>query len=192
MSFQDRLIGLIHRVATGGWRMRLVLTPVGILLFLGVVVGLVLLSVWCDRLFRLPPPLHSPFNVGISIPLVSVGLALILWSNIHFARAAGTPVPLNPPRRLVTNGPYAITRNPMLTGLFILLLGLGVLMKSLALIVVFTPALILASFLELKYIEELELEKRLGQPYLEYTRRVPMFLPRIGKPDRGVDSGIPD
>ncbi len=33
--------------------------------------------------------------------------------------------------------------------------------------------------LELKYIEEPELEKRLGQPYVAYKKRVPMFLPRL-------------
>jgi protein-S-isoprenylcysteine O-methyltransferase Ste14 len=33
--------------------------------------------------------------------------------------------------------------------------------------------------IEIKYIEEPELEKRLGKDYLEYKIKVPRFIPRI-------------
>jgi protein-S-isoprenylcysteine O-methyltransferase Ste14 len=32
---------------------------------------------------------------------------------------------------------------------------------------------------ELKAVEERELEKRLGKDYVEYKKRVPMFVPRL-------------
>jgi protein-S-isoprenylcysteine O-methyltransferase Ste14 len=32
---------------------------------------------------------------------------------------------------------------------------------------------------ELKAVEERELEKRLGKDYVEYKKRVPMFIPRL-------------
>jgi protein-S-isoprenylcysteine O-methyltransferase Ste14 len=41
----------------------------------------------------------------------------------------------------------------------------------------FTPLFIVLNVLELKYIEEPELEQRLGKPYVAYKNRVPMFLP---------------
>jgi protein-S-isoprenylcysteine O-methyltransferase Ste14 len=53
-------------------------------------------------------------------------LFLIGWSVLNFLRAKGTPVPFNPPPQLVTTGPYAYTRNPMLTGVFSLLFGFSV------------------------------------------------------------------
>jgi len=34
----------------------------------------------------------------------------------------------------------------------------------------------------LLYFEELELSLRLGPSYLEYKRRVPFLLPRLGRP----------
>ncbi len=78
---------------------------------------------------------------------------------------------------MVTTGPYTYVRNPMVTGMFILFFGLGVLFQSISLVFIFTPLFILLMVLELKAVEEPELEKRLGKEYLEYKKKVPMFIP---------------
>ena len=65
----------------------------------------------------------------------------------------------------------------MLTGVFILLFGIGFAVRSLSLVVLFTPLYILANVSELKAIEEPELVKRLGEAYIAYRRRTPMFIP---------------
>jgi protein-S-isoprenylcysteine O-methyltransferase Ste14 len=85
-------------------------------------------------------------------------------------------VPFSPPPKLVTDGPYRFARNPMLTGIFIQLFGLGILGNSLALIIIFTPLFILMNYWEFKKVEEPELAKRLGQEYVDYKNRVPMFF----------------
>ncbi len=90
-------------------------------------------------------------------------------------------MPFNPPPKLITNGLYAYVRNPMLLGLFIFMLGLGVLFGSLSLIFIFTPLFIVLNVLYLKAIEEKELEKKFGKEYLEYKKRVPMFIPKPKK-----------
>jgi len=105
----------------------------------------------------------------------------MLWSILHFIKVKGTPVPFNPPPKLVTTGPYAYIRNPMLSGVFILLFGFGILFNSISLFFIFAPIFILLNFLELKVIEEPELEKRLGKNYLKYKKRVPMFIPKLGR-----------
>jgi protein-S-isoprenylcysteine O-methyltransferase Ste14 len=64
---------------------------------------------------------------------------------------------------LVMTGPYKIVRNPMLTGIFLLLFGIGFAIKSPSLIVVFTPLFILANVWEIKEIEEPELMRRFEQ-----------------------------
>jgi protein-S-isoprenylcysteine O-methyltransferase Ste14 len=68
----------------------------------------------------------------------------------------------------------------MLTGVFALLFGIGVLLGS-ASLVLFTPIFILINVWELKAIEEPELLKRLGQDYIEYRKKTPMFFPSLGK-----------
>jgi len=65
----------------------------------------------------------------------------------------------------------------MLTGIFFLMFGIGFWLGSFSLILIFTPLFILTNVLELKKIEEPELEKRLGQKYLDYKKRTPMFIP---------------
>jgi protein-S-isoprenylcysteine O-methyltransferase Ste14 len=65
----------------------------------------------------------------------------------------------------------------MLTGVFVFLLGLGLLLDSPSLTFIFTPLFILANVWELKAIEEPELVLRLGDEYIEYRRRTPMFVP---------------
>ena len=65
----------------------------------------------------------------------------------------------------------------MVTGVFILLFGLGILFDSVSLAFIVTPIFILLNVLELRAIEEPELEKRLGKEYIEYRKMVPMFIP---------------
>jgi len=117
----------------------------------------------------------------VSFFILSIGLFLMLWSILHFIKIKGTPVPFNPPPKLVITGPYAYVRNPMLSGVFILLFGFGILFNSISLVFIFTPIFILLNFLELKAIEEPELEKRLGKDYSKYKKRVPMFFPKLGR-----------
>ncbi|MDH3804707.1 MAG: isoprenylcysteine carboxylmethyltransferase family protein, partial [Gammaproteobacteria bacterium] len=89
----------------------------------------------------------------------------------------GTPVPFNPPPTLVESGPYRYARNPMLTGVFLLLFGIGFAIQSLSLVLIFTPLYVLANVWELKEIEEPELIRRLGEDYRAYLNRTPMFIP---------------
>jgi len=88
-------------------------------------------------------------------------------------------LPINPPTKLITTGPYAYCRNPMLTGVFLLLFGLAIQFRSVSLFFIFTPLYILLHVIELKAIEEPELARRLGKKYLEYKKSTPMFIPRL-------------
>ena len=120
-------------------------------------------------------------NIIVSLLILVIGLFLMLWSILHFIKIKGTPVPFNPPPKLVNTGPYFYVRNPMLSGVFILMFGFGILFNSISLAFIFTPLFILFNYVELKAIEEPELEKRLGKDYLEYKKNVPMFFPRFKK-----------
>jgi protein-S-isoprenylcysteine O-methyltransferase Ste14 len=65
----------------------------------------------------------------------------------------------------------------MLTGVFLLLFGIGFAIRSPSLVLIFTPLYVLANVWELKEIEEPELLRRLGEDYLAYRKRTPMFIP---------------
>jgi protein-S-isoprenylcysteine O-methyltransferase Ste14 len=141
----------------GSKRLRLLFTPVGLVVFFGLLLFVVFGSLYMDS---------------------ALGLIIWAWCVVWFSRAKGTPVPFNPPHELVTVGPYAWSRNPMLTGVFAFLFGIGFLLHSVSMVFVWTPWFIIFNVLELKLVEEPELERRFGESYIEYRRRVPMFVPQ--------------
>jgi len=177
MSLRNKLINMFYGVATGKRKVRTFLTPLGVIFFFGLIVLFIIISLQMDISLGFPKLLSVPVSIIVSIFMIAIGGFLMIWSVLHFFRIKGTPVPFNPPPKLVTTGPYAYVRNPMVSGVFIWLFGLGVLLRSISLVFIFTPLFVLVNVLELKIIEEPELEKRLGKEYVKYKKKVPMFIP---------------
>ena len=177
MGLKTRWIDFLYKVATGSRKFRNLLTPVGAIFFGLFTTLFVVAALLVDKFLNLPQLVPGSLNISLSLPVIIGGLFLIGWSAFQFLKEKGTPVPFNPPPRLVTKGPFAFVRNPMITGVFIVLLGLGILIRSVSLVFLFTPLFILFNYCELKAIEEPELVKRLGSEYVEYRKRTPMFIP---------------
>ncbi|MEZ7892603.1 MAG: methyltransferase [Candidatus Wallbacteria bacterium] len=177
MSLTGKWVEFIYNTATGDMEHKIIYAPIGAFLFLTFVCIFLIASVKVDQWLGLPLIFNWSLNWLISVPIILAGLFLMLYAIFHFVKVKGTPVPLFPPPVLVCSGPYKYSRNPMLTGVFIQLFGLGIFLNSISLCFVFTPLFILANFWELKNVEEPELEKRLGQEYIEYKEKTPMFFP---------------
>jgi protein-S-isoprenylcysteine O-methyltransferase Ste14 len=188
MSFRDRWINLLHRAATGTKRTRALLTPIGVAIFGAFTAVFVFAALLVDHLLSLPSLLPVSARLPVSIPVMAVGAAVTAWSALHFLKVKGTPVPFNPPPKVVDTGPYRHARNPMLTGVFLFLFGLGLAVDSLSLVFFFTPLYVLFNVWELKRIEEPELVKRFGDEYIEYRKRTPMFVPGL-RPGTSINSG---
>ena len=177
MGLTNRWIDFLYKVATGSKKLRNIFTPIGAI-FYGVFTALfIVIALQADKWLNLPQLFSRPLNIILSLPFFPLALFLMGWSVLNFLKVKGTPVPFNPPPRLVTTGPYAYVRNPMLTGISVLLFGFGILFGSISLIFIFTPLFISINVWELKAIEEPELVKRLGEEYIEYKKRTPMFIP---------------
>jgi len=172
------LVNLFYSVATGSKRRRAVLTPIGLAFGVAWILLPVLGGLYTDAALGLPRLLPPVLGAAIGIPLLVAGLVLHVCCLVLFAKAKGTGVPFNPPPQVVTRGPYAWTRNPMLIGLFAGVMGVGFVVGSVSIVFVWTPMFVVANVIEVKLVEEPELERRLGAGYTEYTRRVPMFFPK--------------
>jgi protein-S-isoprenylcysteine O-methyltransferase Ste14 len=177
MSFRKRWINILHRAATGTKKTRKLLTPIGVTIFGGFTALFVFAAILVDRLLNLPRLLPEGARLAVSIPMIAVGFAVTAWSAFHFLKVRGTPVPFNPPPKVVNTGPYRYARNPMLTGVFLFLFGIGFIVNSVSLVFFFTPLYVLINVWEIKEIEEPELIERLGDEYIEYQRQTPMFIP---------------
>jgi len=112
--------------------------------------------------------------------LIAAGIALYFacafWG--FAVRGKGTPLPLDPPKKLVVEGPYRIVRNPMYWGVGSIVLGEAAIFHSVALAglaVVFAVGVIMFVLL----IEEPALRQKFGAEYEGYCRQVPRWIPRV-------------
>jgi protein-S-isoprenylcysteine O-methyltransferase Ste14 len=118
--------------------------------------------------------INSPFRYT-GIVLVVSAIALVLWAAVLFQRAGTTIKPFQKSSALITRGPYRITRNPMYVGMVSALIGIAVLLGSVA------PFLVLPAFAALiqsKFIraEEAALERTFGSMFLDYKSKVRRWL----------------
>lgn len=146
-----------------------------IALFLALYGGVPLVGLTLDRLFDLPsiPALVRPFG---ALPLL-VGAVGVAWCFGLFVRMGnGTPNPWRPPQALVTEGPFAWTRNPIILSHALAVLGVAILVSSPSAVV-----LVLLLGVPVQGIvrhEERTLEARYGEAYRAYRDAVPRWIPR--------------
>jgi protein-S-isoprenylcysteine O-methyltransferase Ste14 len=136
-----------------------------------------LLGFAVDRLLPLPFAVAEgdPIRWGVGGGLILIGVALAAAGIRNFYRAA-TPVPTNQPTRaLVTTGIHGWTRNPIYLGLFLVYGGIGVAARSPWILILALP---LAITIRTGVVarEEAYLERRFGDAYLDYKRRVRRWL----------------
>ena len=118
--------------------------------------------------------ISSPFRYT-GIVLVVSAIALVLWAAVLFQRAGTAIKPFQKSSALITSGPYRMTRNPMYVGMVGALLGIAVLLGSVApfLVVPVFTALIQSKFIR---AEEAALERTFGSVFLDYKSRVRRWL----------------
>jgi protein-S-isoprenylcysteine O-methyltransferase Ste14 len=111
--------------------------------------------------------------------LLFVGLALVARCIGLFVRLGnGTLAPWDPTRRLIVEGPYRYVRNPMKAGLFLILIGECLLLRSTGL-VVWAASFIVANVIYIRLSEEPGLQARFRQSYADYCTAVPRWWPRL-------------
>jgi protein-S-isoprenylcysteine O-methyltransferase Ste14 len=142
----------------------------------------VLIPTWLARRNGIIPAVGSSLvQIGLqSVGLVLLAIGLLLFAaSLHgfIAEGRGTLAPWDPPRNLVTKGPYRYVRNPMISGVVLVLFGEALVLRSLphlqwALIFLGINAVYIP------LIEEPLLAQRFGAAYWNYCRHVPRLLPR--------------
>ena len=85
--------------------------------------------------------------------------------------------PWDSTEKLVTDGVYGHVRNPMLLGVFCVLVGEALVFGSVAL-VVYDLFFIIGNLVYVPLVEEPGLVERFGEEYVEYRENVPSWIPR--------------
>jgi len=145
------------------------------------------LARWIDTALPLPR-ISRAVGLGIGIPLVSSALICACWCLVTFyLRGGGFPLAFLPPRRLVREGPYALSRHPLYLSFTLYLIGLGLLLRSVAAAGIVIPGVAALWILYARFHEEPVIARRYGASYAEYKAAVPFFFRlRRGIPGPGV------
>jgi len=110
---------------------------------------------------------------------VWIGLMLFVWCVSLFAVIGkGTLAPWDPTQKLVVYGPYRHVRNPMITGVAMMLIGQSLFWGSWV-IGAWAGLFTLINHIYFIFSEEPGLEKRFGDDYVNYKANVPRWIPRL-------------
>lgn len=118
---------------------------------------------------------EGSFN-ALALILLVPGVTLLLWCvRDFFFMGKGTLAPWDPPRNLVSSGPYRFSRNPMYVAVSLILFGWAIAFGSWAL-VLYALIVMGAFHLRVLFHEEPFLARTHGQRWDDYRLRVPRWI----------------
>lgn len=141
------------------------------------------------------------FTIGIPFAILRSGLALpvelgaaryggllvlglgaligcwCMWAFVAIGH--GMPNAFDPPVELVVQGLYRLVRNPMFSGVLLIIVGEALWYESAALAILALLAWGFAHFVIVRY-EEPTLRRRFSASYERYLQTVPRWFPRLG------------
>jgi protein-S-isoprenylcysteine O-methyltransferase Ste14 len=123
-------------------------------------------------------PLWGLLRFIVGTVLFLGGLGLFAWSVGLFAQVGrGTLAPWDPTQRLVAVGPYRYVRNPMISGVVLMLVGEALFWGARS-VGLWAGSVLVINHLYFVLAEEPGLEQRFGEAYRMYKAHVPRWIPR--------------
>jgi protein-S-isoprenylcysteine O-methyltransferase Ste14 len=110
----------------------------------------------------------SAESITLGFFFILVGVLFRAWSSGH----------LNKDNELATGGPYALTRNPLYFGNFVLGFGIAIAGNNLFTYLIFF-AFFLLFFPFLMVVEHRRLKQKFGKKYEQWARKSNSFFPKI-------------
>ena len=139
----------------------------------GTVAGLVPLLLKGDRVAA------GGATLGLAVCLFALGIGLYLRCVRDFAVAGGgTPAPIDAPKRLVTNGVYRHSRNPIYIAELAVIGAWASLFEAPGL-VAYGVVLFVVLSLAVRRYEEPRLARQFGDQYAAYAEATGRWLPRL-------------
>jgi protein-S-isoprenylcysteine O-methyltransferase Ste14 len=116
----------------------------------------------------------------LGIATFAIGFVLACWAGYCLIQyGQGTPLPLDPPRRLVVCGPYRWVRNPQGIGMMLMVFGEVIAVRSRLLWCLLAATLVYLEMLVGRW-EERQMARDFGSEYTAYVGRTRKWLPRRG------------
>jgi protein-S-isoprenylcysteine O-methyltransferase Ste14 len=120
----------------------------------------------------------------VGLAILAASTAFALWARFVLGTMWSLSPVVKDRHELRTDGPYGVTRHPIYTGLFGMLLG-TVLLAGLGRSIVVLPVAVVVFELKIRYEEQLMLAAFPGD-YPRYRLRVPQLVPGARRPRRAA------
>jgi len=141
-----------------------------------------LLAFWLLWAQRVPGPLlnerlfpWAPWTFWVGAFVTAAGMLFTVWARLQLGGNWSGSVTIKRDHELITNGPYAIVRHPIYTGLLVAIVGSAMARGEWR--GVFAVLIAWWALSRKLRLEELWMAERFGQQYEAYRRRVPALLP---------------
>jgi protein-S-isoprenylcysteine O-methyltransferase Ste14 len=139
---------------------------------------------WIDLRLDLPTFPSFPLNLFLGMIVIIIGLNLGIKSTRQLYHAGlglpwGEAVHSVESSRLVVDGIYAYSRNPMVLGYSLLPFGMGLMFQSIGMAFSLTPVVFLLNIILVKKREEPRLLDRFGDYYRKYQEQTPFLFPNL-------------
>ena len=109
-----------------------------------------------------------------------IGVVMTFGAQIAMGRSWRVGVDPKEKTELVTQGPFALVRNPIFSAMIVTVLGLALMVDNVVAVVAFV-GLTTAVEIQVRSVEEPYLLRVHGDNYRDYLRRVGRFTPGIGR-----------
>jgi len=110
----------------------------------------------------------------IGVLFCTAGLLLLLWSLVSFGQSFRVGIDTDQPDKLITNGAFAYSRNPIYVAFGIILLGQFLIFSNWILLIYLVAAIWLFHRQVLR--EEDFLKQQYGEEFIDYCNRVRRYI----------------
>jgi protein-S-isoprenylcysteine O-methyltransferase Ste14 len=128
--------------------------------------------------------LDGPVAHALGVALFALGLAATLHAQLAMGESWRVGVDESERTDLVTDGPFAVVRNPIFAAMIPTSLGLALMVPNVVALAGFA-ALLAALEIQVRLVEEPYLRKVHGEAYASYGARTGRFAPGVGRMGRG-------
>ena len=145
------------------------IVPAPVVFFLGAGVALLLGIFW---------PLDMPKSMGLFYAgwaLVDAGMVIMLWTVWLMLWRKTTLNPYGKPQRLLSEGPFRASRNPLYVAMLVVYTGAGMVWGSYWFMILLPALVLLLQFGVIRHEERLLL-LHFGDDYAKYCERVRRWL----------------
>lgn len=131
----------------------------------------ILIYIHTSLIFKFPRSGFDAYFIPVGLLLFYSGACFSLWAKITMKNYWGPPAQHDSIKqtKLITSGPFEISRNPIYLGLLLMIVGIGIAMKSYS---VLLCIVIYYGIHKVILKEESLLTKQFGEEYKKYLKTV--------------------